>query len=50
MSGSSPPMRWTAVSPIVPFGGDSIAGLGVCDTFHIAMVVATFLLYLGGAI
>lgn len=37
-----------AASLIIPFGGDGVDPLGLYGTFHVALIGASFLLYLGG--
>lgn len=37
-----------ATSMIIPFGGNGIEPLGLYGTFHIGLIVASFILYLGG--
>jgi hypothetical protein len=37
-----------ATSLLIPFGGDGIAGLGLYATFHVALIPAFVVLYVGG--
>jgi len=37
-----------AASLLIPFGGDGIAGLGLYATFHVALIPAFVVLYVGG--
>ena len=37
-----------ATSMIIPFGGSGIEPFGLYGTFHIGLIVASFILYLGG--